>query len=133
MMRWFQKSCVIGLLLLAIFSIPGAQSQKSSASPDKQPKKAASAKAGNDYRPDIVTAVKAAAAKDCGCGACAAKGCEPCRGKNCFYCAAKSLVANECGCGGCDAKGCQMCGPGCDVCKFHLAPNAEAKAHAQKK
>lgn len=92
-----------------------------------------SSKTGDDYRPDIVTAVKAVAAKDCGCGACAAKGCAPCRGKNCFYCAAKSLVANECGCGGCDAKGCQMCGPGCDVCKFHLAPVAEAKAHTQKK
>ena len=77
-------------------------------------------------RADIVVAVKAAAAKDCGCGSCAAKGCAPCKGKNCYYCAAKALVETECGCGMCDAKGCEMCGPGCDVCKFHLAPNAEA-------
>jgi hypothetical protein len=47
-------------------------------------------------QPDIVAAVKATAAKDCGCGHCAAKGCD-------------------------------MCGPGCDVCKFHLVPVAAAK------
>jgi len=75
---------------------------------------------------DIPAAVKVAAAKDCGCGHCAAKGCEPCHGKNCYYCAAKSLVTHECGCGMCDAKGCSICGPGCDVCKFHLAPVAAA-------
>jgi hypothetical protein len=92
----------------------------------------APAKASGDDRPDIVTAVKAAAAKDCGCKACAAKGCEPCHGKNCYFCAAKALVAMECGCGMCDAKGCEVCGPGCDVCKFHLAPVAEAEAPAQK-
>ncbi len=73
---------------------------------------------------DIVTAVKEAAKKDCGCGQCAAKGCDPCHGKNCHYCVAKALVVKDCGCGGCDAKGCSMCGPGCDVCKFHLAPVA---------
>lgn len=75
---------------------------------------------------DIVNAVKAAAQKDCGCGQCAAKGCDPCHGKNCHYCVAKALVVKDCGCAGCDAKGCAMCGPGCDVCKFHLAPNAAA-------
>jgi hypothetical protein len=78
-----------------------------------------------------VIAVKAAAAKDCGCGSCAAKGCNPCHGKNCYFCAAKALVATDCGCKACDAKGCQSCGPGCDVCKFHLAPVTEAKAHAK--
>jgi hypothetical protein len=76
---------------------------------------------------DIPTAVQVAAAKDCGCGHCAAKGCEPCHGKNCYYCVAKSLVTHECGCGMCAAKGCDMCGPGCDVCKFHLAPVAGVK------
>ena len=76
---------------------------------------------------DIAVAVKAAADKDCGCGECAAKGCKPCHGKNCFYCAAKSLVTDDCGCGMCDAKGCDGCGPGCDVCKFHLAPIEKAK------
>jgi hypothetical protein len=80
---------------------------------------------------DIPVAVQVAAAKDCGCGHCAAKGCEPCHGKNCYYCAAKSLVTRECGCGMCSAKGCDMCGPGCDVCKFHLAPVAESKAKAK--
>ncbi len=75
---------------------------------------------------DIVNAVKAAAQKDCGCGQCAAKGCDPCHGKNCHYCVAKALVVKDCACGGCDPKGCAMCGPGCDVCKFHLAPNAAA-------
>ena len=73
---------------------------------------------------DILNAVKATAQKDCGCGQCAAKGCDPCKGKNCHYCVAKALVVKDCGCGGCDPKGCAMCGPGCDVCKFHLAPNA---------
>jgi hypothetical protein len=75
---------------------------------------------------DIVNAVKLAAQKDCGCGECAAKGCNPCHGKNCHFCVAKALVVKDCGCGGCDPKGCAMCGPGCDVCKFHLAPNAKA-------
>jgi hypothetical protein len=75
---------------------------------------------------DIMNAVKVTAQKDCGCGQCAAKGCGPCKGKNCHYCVAKALVVKDCGCGGCDAKGCSMCGPGCDVCKFHLAPNAAA-------
>ena len=72
---------------------------------------------------DIVNALKATAQKDCGCGQCAAKGCDPCKGKNCHYCVAKALVVKDCGCGGCTGKGCSMCGPGCDVCKFHLAPN----------
>ena len=76
---------------------------------------------------DIAAAVKVTAQKDCGCGQCAAKGCEPCKGKNCHYCVAKALVVKECGCGGCSAKGCYMGGPGCDVCKFHLAPGAVAK------
>ena len=79
---------------------------------------------------DIASAVKVTAQKDCGCGQCAAKGCEPCKGKNCHYCVAKALVVKECGCGGCNAKGCTMCGPGCDVCKFHLAPSAAATASA---
>jgi hypothetical protein len=78
---------------------------------------------------DIAVAVKAAAIKDCGCGECAAKGCKPCHGKNCFYCAAKGLVTEECGCGMCSSTGCDACGPGCDVCKFHLAPVKEAKKH----
>ncbi len=107
-------------------------SKESASPPGKRPAQVAPAKASGDARPDIVTAVKAAAAKDCGCGACAAKGCEPCHGKNCYFCAAKSLVAMECGCGMCDAKGCEICGPGCDVCKFHLAPVAETEAPAQK-
>ena len=76
---------------------------------------------------DVLAAVQVTAAKDCGCGHCAAKGCEPCHGKNCYYCVAKALVTKECGCGMCSAKGCDMCGPGCDVCKFHLAPLAAAK------
>lgn len=75
---------------------------------------------------DIASAVKVTAQKDCGCGQCAAKGCEPCNGKNCHYCVAQALVVKECGCGGCNAKGCSMCGPGCDVCKFHLARSAAA-------
>lgn len=79
---------------------------------------------------DIASAVRVTAQKDCGCGQCAAKGCEPCKGKNCHYCVAKALVVKECGCGGCNAKGCSMCGPGCDVCKFHLAPSAAAKSSA---
>ncbi len=77
-------------------------------------------------RSDIPAAVQVAAAKDCGCGHCAAKGCEPCHGKNCYYCVAKALVTRECGCGMCSAKGCDVCGPGCDVCKFHLGPAAQA-------
>ena len=77
---------------------------------------------------DIASAVNVTAHKDCGCGQCSAKGCEPCKGKNCHFCVAKALVVKECGCGGCNAKGCTMCGPGCDVCKFHLAPSAAATA-----
>lgn len=76
---------------------------------------------------DIAKAVQITATKDCGCGHCAAKGCGPCHGKNCYYCVAKGLVTKECGCGMCSAKGCDMCGPGCDVCKFHLAPNVAEK------
>ncbi len=86
---------------------------------------------GGGSRSDIAIAVKSAAAKDCGCGSCAAKGCNPCHGKNCYYCAAKALVASDCGCKTCDAKGCSSCGPGCDVCKFHLVPVAETKARAK--
>ena len=81
---------------------------------------------------DIVNAVKVTAKKDCGCGECAAKGCNPCKGKNCHYCVAKALVVKDCGCGGCNAKGCGMCGPGCDVCKFHLAPSAAAASSPNK-
>lgn len=77
---------------------------------------------------DIGKAVKILSVKDCGCKECAAKGCNPCHGKNCGYCIFKALATNECGCGMCDAKGCQICGPGCDVCKFHLAPLAEGKS-----
>ena len=77
---------------------------------------------------DMALAVKATAAKDCGCGECAAKGCKPCHGKNCYYCVAKALVTTECGCGTCAATGCSTCGPGCDVCKFNLAPVAQAKS-----
>src|SRR6516225_6893338 len=40
-------------------------------------------------RHDIVNAVGAAAAKDCGCGSCAAKDRDPCDGKNYYYCVAK--------------------------------------------
>ena len=76
---------------------------------------------------DIATAVHATAEKDCGCGMCAGKGCAPCRGKNCYFCVAKGLVTNECGCGSCTAKGCTTCGPGCDVCKFNLAPVEAAR------
>lgn len=83
-------------------------------------------------RPDIVTAVKAAAKKDCGCGMCAGKGCAPCKGKNCYFCVAKALVAQDCGCKDCDSKGCKSCGAGCDVCKFHLGPVAASKASATK-
>lgn len=83
---------------------------------------------------DIATAVRAAAAKDCGCKTCAARGCEPCHGKNCYYCAAKALAVQDCGCHDCAAMGCASCGPGCDVCKFHLAPVEEAgKAAAPAK
>lgn len=82
---------------------------------------------------DIATAVKAASIKDCGCGECAAKGCKPCHGKNCFYCVAKGLTTKECGCGMCSAEGCTDCGPGCDVCKFHLKPVEEAKKGSKQK
>ena len=113
-------------------SVAQETSKKSTSPSSKRTAQVAPAKASGDYRPDIVIAVKATAAKDCGCKACAAKGCEPCHGKNCYFCAAKALVAMECGCGMCDAKGCDICGPGCDVCKFHLAPVAEAESPAQK-
>ena len=118
----------LGILALAIsFALPG-QSQKPAPGSGNQAARGASSKAAGDYRPDIVTAVKAASVRDCGCDACAAKGCDPCHGKNCYYCAAKALVAKDCACRACNAKGCQTCGPGCDVCKFHLAPNANAEA-----
>lgn len=126
---------VLVFLTLVQGEAPGVaqETSKESASPSgKRPAQVAPAKASGDDRPDIVTAVKAAAAKDCGYGACAAKGCEPCHGKNCYFCVAKALMTTECGCGMCDAKGCEICGPGCDVCKFHLAPVAEAEAPAQK-
>ena len=98
----------------------------------KGKKTTVSGKSSGDYRPDIVTAVKAAAKKDCGCGMCAAKGCAPCKGKNCYFCVSKALVASDCGCKGCNGKGCKSCGPGCDVCKFHLAPVAAARTLSQK-
>ena len=113
-------------------SVAQETSKKSTSPSSKRTAQVAPATANSDDRPDIVTAVKAAAAKDCWCKACAAKGCDPCHGKNCYFCAAKALVAMECGCGMCDAKGCEICGPGCDVCKFHLAPVAEAPAQKQK-
>ncbi len=121
----------LGLSVLVIGFPLAAQSQKPVSMAVGRTPGQASAKAAGGNRPDIVTAVKAAAAKDCGCGSCAAKGCNPCHGKNCYFCAAKALVAMDCGCKACDAKGCQSCGPGCDVCKFHLAPVAESKAHAK--
>jgi hypothetical protein len=80
---------------------------------------------------DLAIAVQATAGKDCGCGECAAKGCKPCHGKNCYYCVAKALVTKECGCGACAAQGCEACGPGCDVCKFNLTPVAEAQKSNQ--
>jgi hypothetical protein len=129
-------SRLIMTLCLAMLVVDGsyalAQSKKSASPLKNQTARVAPAKTRRDNRPDIVIAVKGAAAKDCGCGACAAKGCEPCHGKNCYFCAAKALVAMECGCGMCNAKGCEICGPGCDVCKFHLAPVAEAKARTQE-
>jgi len=93
---------------------------------DSAAKKCARSCSKDACRHDIVNAVGAAAAKDCGCGSCAAKGCDPCHGKNCYYCVAKSLVANDCGCKSCTATGCKSCGPGCDVCKFHLAHSGDA-------
>ncbi len=126
--------CLAVLVANSSFAL-AAQSKKPTSPRSKSKTTAAHSKTNGDQRPDIVTAVKAAAEKDCGCGNCAAKGCNPCHGKNCYFCAAKALVATDCGCMGCDAKGCQSCGPGCDVCKFHLAPVSEAKAHVpeQKK
>ncbi len=123
-MKPLRKLCFTAIVLLGMGLALLGQSQKTQTAPATRGIRAARTKAGGNYRPDIVKAVKAAAQKDCGCGHCAAKGCDPCHGKNCYYCAAKALVAKDCGCGGCDAKGCPMCGPGCDVCKFHLAPNA---------
>ena len=90
------------------------------------------ASTGRGDRSDIVTAVQAAAAKDCGCGHCAARGCDPCHGKNCFYCVAKALVKDDCGCGECRPEGCASCGPGCDVCRFHLAPAGRSGATKEK-
>ncbi len=130
-MKRFREALSIGFLSLAICVPLAAQSEKSTSAPSARPSRPVSGKSSTGHRPDIVIAVKAAAAKDCGCGSCAAKGCDPCRGKNCYFCAAKALVATDCGCKACDAKGCQSCGPGCDVCKFHLAPVAESKAHAK--
>lgn len=86
-----------------------------------------SAKAGDN----LSIAVHAAAAKDCGCGECAAKGCKPCHGKNCYFCVSKGLTTNDCGCAACAPKGCANCGPGCDVCKFNLAPVDAAKQAGQ--
>lgn len=90
-------------------------------------KQTQSATKSSESKSDIIVAVQSAAARDCGCGECAAKGCKPCRGKNCYYCVAKALDTTECGCGDCNADGCKSCGPGCDVCKFHLAPVEKAK------
>lgn len=132
-MKSFQRVWVLGISVLAISFVLDGQSQKAAQASGKQPTQAASSKAVGDNRPDIVTAVKAASVKDCGCGACAAMGCGPCHGKNCYYCVAKALVAKDCSCKGCNAKGCQSCGPGCDVCKFHLAPNANANATGPKR
>ncbi len=123
-MKALCKLCLTTIVLLGVGLALLAQSQKAQITPATQATKTARSKARSPDRPDIVKAVKAAAQKDCGCGECAAKGCEPCKGKNCYFCAAKALVAKDCGCGGCDAKGCSVCGPGCDVCKFHLAPIA---------
>ncbi len=132
-MKHRKKLWMLGFPFLAFCLTLPALPQKPSAQADERPAQTNPTKAQGNARPDIVTAVKDAAEKDCGCGACAAKGCNPCHGKNCYYCVAKAPVAMDCGCKGCDAKGCAMCGPGCDVCKFHLAPVAAAKAGKEKK
>lgn len=127
--RSVQSRLTILVPALVIMSVAAAaEDTRAAASPARPKAKATHPARTGSARPDIVKAVKSAAMKDCGCGACAAKGCDPCHGKNCYFCAAKSLVAMECGCGMCSAKGCQPCGPGCDVCKFHLAPMAEGAA-----
>jgi hypothetical protein len=124
---------VLNLLLMVFIVLVGcslpsiAQTQNQSTEHRTKPKKVATQDA------EIVTAVKAAAKKDCGCGECAAKGCQPCHGKNCYYCVAKGLTTQECGCGMCDPKGCKECGPGCDVCKFHLAPLEKKKNGSNSK
>ncbi len=130
---WF-RNVVVSTAAAFVLTIPaGAGSSPQSTAAKPVAKQAATAKgktrsSDKSDASDIATAVKAAAAKDCGCGACAAKGCEPCHGKNCYFCVAKGLATKECGCGSCDAKGCNICGPGCDVCKFHLGPVAAATA-----
>jgi len=131
-MRPFCKLCIAAVLLLGMGLALCAQSQGPKTAPAKQDTKTTRSKAAGNSRPDIVKAVEAAAQKDCGCGQCAAKGCDPCHGKNCYFCAAKALVAKDCGCGGCNAKGCPVCGPGCDVCKFHLAPAAATVSDGAK-
>lgn len=129
-MKHFRQVLSVASLLLVIYFPRPAQCQEPASAPSARPSRSTSAKGSSDIRPDIAIAVKATAAKDYGCGSCAAKGCNPCRGKNCYYCAAKALMATDCGCKTCTAKGCSSCGPGCDVCKFHLAPVAESKARA---
>ncbi len=130
-----RQSDTLLVLLLVLLTVGGglaARPKQSVPVSNRKGAKAAVNQATNAYRPDIVTAVQAAAKKDCGCGSCAAKGCEPCHGKNCYFCVAKALVAKDCGCSGCKASGCGSCGPGCDVCKFHLAPVAEATPGSPK-
>jgi hypothetical protein len=122
--RYLRLSLILSILLIG--NCHDAAAQTGSPAPTKHARAVHKKPATSDA--DIATAVKANAVKDCGCGECAAKGCKPCHGKNCYYCVAKGLTTKECGCGMCAPKGCDQCGPGCDVCKFHLAPLEAAKA-----
>jgi len=135
MFSWTGTTFVLAFVILVQGGLPSLAQEASReilSPPSTQTAQGTPAQVDDACRPDMVLAVKSAAAKDCGCKSCAAKGCEPCHGKNCYFCVAKALMTTECGCGMCDAKGCDFCGPGCDVCKFHLAPVAEAEAPAQK-
>ena len=120
-----------GLFVILMVCSTGVAHAQSN-TPAKSPSAKVAHKSHMPSDADIATAVKENCSKDCGCGECAAKGCKPCHGKNCYYCVAKGLTTKECGCGKCAAKGCDECGPGCDVCKFHLGPVAHAKAAKRK-
>ncbi len=113
-------SVTVVLVLATVYSLYGAHAQKQEKTAPGKDTTTHHVQVVPDA--DIAAAVRATSGKDCGCGECAAKGCVPCRGKNCYFCVAKGLTTKECGCGMCDPKGCTDCGPGCDVCKFHLKP-----------
>lgn len=130
-MRRIQLVIGITAMILVYSQATRAQAQKTA--PHVKQTRANTRVHKSAHGDDIAVAVKAAAVKDCGCTSCAGKGCKPCHGKNCYYCVAKGLVASDCGCKSCTAKGCSSCGPGCDVCKFHLGPVAAAKPHTGKK